>query len=96
MITYGKFDRSTCYWARYLTLSGEYKLLHVTRSEVKFFASRLGLGEVISDKIVGDYFIYIIKHLADSATYSKKIAKLKPVRLARVKKPNFGALNRDA
>ena len=85
MITYGKFDRSTCYWARYLTLSGEYKLLHVSEAQIKFYATRSGLGERVTNKVAGHYFTYILKHVADSATYSQKVAKLKPVRLARVK-----------
>jgi len=83
MITTGKFERSSCYWGKYVTLSGESRLLHANSLQIKAWSNRMDTGTDLTSKIVTDYFHSLIKTMVDSATYSRNIAKLERVHLAR-------------
>lgn len=85
MISWGRFDRSPCYWAKYVTITGEPRLIHATAMDIKFWAKFNSRSDVIDRELINDYFHKVIKDITDSATYSKNTAKLKRVRLTRIK-----------
>ncbi len=75
MITTGRFERSSCYWGKYTTLSGEPRMLHASRADIVSFAERHGYS-IITPKVISDYFHHVIKQITDSATFSRNNAKL--------------------
>ena len=85
MILWGRFDRSPCYWGKYITLTGEPRLIHATVRDIMFYAHFNNRSEVIDNTLINDYFHKVIKDITDSATYSKNTAKLKRERLTRIK-----------
>lgn len=84
MITTGRFERSSCYWGRYITLTGEERLLHASLGEIKSWAAKREIT-TISSHVVSSFFHSLIKSSVDSATYSRNNAKISRVHLARVK-----------
>lgn len=85
MITTGRFDRSSCYWAKYVTLTGEERMLHASSSDIKAWSARYGITQGITSRVISFYFHTLIKNSVDSATYARNTVKLPKVRLARTK-----------
>jgi hypothetical protein len=89
MITYGRFERSTCYWGQYSTLTGEKRLIHARYNEIKMWALnrgyKLGPG-LIPHPILSEFFHDKVKLMVNSATYARNRARISRVHVAREEK----------